>query len=280
MKMAAAAAVGTVLALGTGASAQGGAPHVPSASPDLTYTLQTAALGHPPSDSVVPMFDLVPVGGAKCTGAGTLPGNGPFCYAAKIGMLGVTETLDLTVHRTTQYTTNDGQAVEKGTMDLVGSGVSPFKCNGVAITKTGQDVSPDMDALKHCLPRGVTLEKATYCSDTNAVQVSIKDSNIPVIGSITKQAESVKCPSTAQVSGLEGIKCKVCSFIMNKLIGMLPVDAGEQKIEGALDKVCAKLPGIIEQPCESFVAKETDVIVQGLMNHLTPEAICAKVHAC
>merc|ERR1712224_958316 len=95
------------------------------------------------------------------------------------------------------------------------------------------------------------------------------DSNIPIVGSITKTAQAVKCPSAVEetptvegetmphVNGLEGIGCKVCTFILNKLEAMIPVDAGEQKIEAALDKVCAKLPGFLDQPCETFVNSET-----------------------
>jgi hypothetical protein len=273
LKIAAAAAFGTVLAFATGASAQG----------DETQGASSQELPWIQSDTVVP------VESSKCTGGATLPGNGPFCYRAKIGMLGVTETLDLTVTRTAgEFTMVEGKpdnlVAEKGSMDLIGSGISPFECKGVHITKNGQEVSPDMDALKHCLPRGVSFEKAQYCSDTNQVQVSIKDSNIPFIGTITKTAQAVECPkieeATRPATGLEGVGCKVCTFILTKVEAMLPVDAGKQKIENILDKVCAKLPGFLDQPCENFVNKEADAIVDGLMNKLTPEAICAKVHAC
>jgi hypothetical protein len=135
---------------------------------------------------------------SSCTGSGTLPGNGPFCYHASIGMLGVKETLDFKVVRTGgEFAVANGEAqitTEKGTMDLVGSGVSPFKCSGVGITKNGQSVSPDMSALQKCLPRGVSIKSVEYCSDTNEVQVTISDSNIPVVGkSITKKAQIVKC---------------------------------------------------------------------------------------
>merc|ERR1712078_716082 len=129
---------------------------------------------------------------AKCDGTGTLPGAGPFCYHASIGMLGVKENLDLKVVKSV-----DSTGIEKGTMDLVGSGVSPFKCKGIAITKNGQDVQPDPAALKHCLPRGVSLKSAKYCSTTDQVLVTVSDSNIPVIGkSITKTATRVKCANT------------------------------------------------------------------------------------
>jgi hypothetical protein len=129
---------------------------------------------------------------AKCDGTGTLPGAGPFCYHASIGMLGVKENLDLKVVKSV-----DSTGIEKGTMDLVGSGVSPFKCKGIAITKNGQDIQPDPAALKHCLPRGVSLKSAKYCSTTDQVLVTVSDSNIPVVGrSITKTAARVKCAST------------------------------------------------------------------------------------
>jgi hypothetical protein len=123
----------------------------------------------------------------KCTGAGTLPGDGPFCYAAKIGMLGVTEKLSLRVTRTT------GDTIEKGQLDLVGSGISPFACRGIAITKNGQDVQVDQSALSKCLPRGVTLVSTTYCSDTDEVSVSVRDKNIPLSGTISRAAGRVDC---------------------------------------------------------------------------------------
>ena len=122
---------------------------------------------------------------AKCTGAGTLPGDGPFCYHAKIGMLGVTEVLDLKIKRTGF----DENGVEKGVMDLVGSGVTPFTCKGIKVSKNGQEVSPDIEALSHCLPSGVTVKSATYCSDSDAVVVSIKDSNIPLSPAISGTAK-------------------------------------------------------------------------------------------
>jgi len=204
-------------------------------------------------------------------------------------MLGVTENLDLKVSRTEgDFSLVNGKLTESGTMDLVGSGVSPFTCKGIAITKDGQKVAVDNEALKKCLPRGVTLDSAQYCSDSNQVQVTISDSNIPIVGKhITKFADAVKCPSTSAatsalasvVNGLDGIKCKVCTVILNAVTQLIPVDAGKQAIEGALDKVCKKL-GPIDQPCESFVSRETEAIVDGIMSKLQPEAICEKVHAC
>lgn len=127
----------------------------------------------------------------KCTGGATLPGNGPFCFHAKIGMLGVTETLDLKVMRSS----SEG-STETGAMDLIGSGVSPFSCKDVKISKNGQQVTADEAALKKCLPRGVTVHEVMYCSDTNEVEVTISDSNIPVVGKkITEKAEAIKCQS-------------------------------------------------------------------------------------
>merc|ERR1712166_830905 len=128
----------------------------------------------------------------KCEGAGTLPGAGPLCYNVKVGMFGVTEAIDMKITRSTQ---SAGSAGETGKMDLTGSGVSSFKCVGVDITKNGQTCNPDADQLKNCLPHGVTLESADYCSNTDQVQVKIKDSNFPS-PAITATASRAKCGSS------------------------------------------------------------------------------------
>jgi hypothetical protein len=129
---------------------------------------------------------------AKCSGAGTLPGDGPFCYHAKIGMLGVTETIDVKITRTS----SNSDGTENGKMDLIGGGISPFKCVGVDVVKNGQDCNPDAGQLKKCLPRGVTVTSAKYCSDSDQVQVTIKDSNVKILPSITGTASKVKCGGT------------------------------------------------------------------------------------
>merc|ERR1712166_1161367 len=129
---------------------------------------------------------------AKCEGAGKLPGGGPLCYQVKVGMFGVTEAIDMRIAGSTE---SAGSAEETGKMDLTGSGISSFKCSGVDITKNGQTCNPDADQLKHCLPRGITLESADYCSNTDQVQIKIKDSNIPS-PAITATASRVKCDSS------------------------------------------------------------------------------------
>merc|ERR1712166_1687627 len=129
---------------------------------------------------------------AKCEGAGKLPSGGPLCYQVKVGMFGVTEAIDMRIAGSTE---SAGSAEETGKMDLTGSGISSFKCSGVDITKNGQTCNPDADQLKHCLPRGITLESADYCSNTDQVQITIKDSNIPS-PAITATASRVKCDSS------------------------------------------------------------------------------------
>merc|ERR1712166_449114 len=116
---------------------------------------------------------------AKCEGAGKLPGGGPLCYQVKVGMFGVTEAIDMRIAGSTE---SAGSAEETGKMDLAGSGISSFKCSGA-------------DQLKNCLPRGITLKSADYCSNTDQVQITIKDSNIPS-PAITATASRVKCDSS------------------------------------------------------------------------------------
>merc|ERR1711865_327213 len=133
---------------------------------------------------------LTDVSNAKCEGDGTLPGDGPFCYHVKWGGLGLQETIDMEIVRSAE---SAGFAEEKGLMSLQGTGVSSFNCKDLPITKNGQTCNPDPDKLKKCLPHGVTLEAANYCSNTDQVQVTIKDSNIKVLPSITGTASRVKC---------------------------------------------------------------------------------------
>jgi hypothetical protein len=177
----------------------------------MLYTnAKMLSLGFLALGSALPTTIVEEEASKSCTGAATLPGDGPFCYHATVTgeKLDIKVKRDKTEYRLGAWLDADGNLQgqqppkETGTMDLIGGGISPFECKGIKVTKVGQDLSPDMGALSHCLPRGVTVKSAEYCSDTNEVVVKISDSNIPGSPSISGTGEPVKCGSADDASSL------------------------------------------------------------------------------
>merc|ERR1712139_44986 len=77
-------------------------------------------------------------------------------------------------------------------MDLEGSGIESITCKGKAFTKSGQEISPD---ISDCLPKVIAVQKVEYCSDSDTVSVTVKDSKVPIPVSAT--LKKVTCPSMA-----------------------------------------------------------------------------------
>jgi hypothetical protein len=107
------------------------------------------------------------------------------CYEGSAGALGVKETVKVNLK---QYTTG------AGSMDLVGTGIKGFTCSDHSFTNSGQDVSVD---LSDCLPTGVTVPKLKYCSDSDTIAVTVKDSPVPL--PISTTLKKVACFSTVVV---------------------------------------------------------------------------------
>jgi hypothetical protein len=122
---------------------------------------------------------------SSCTGSADPPGAE--CYEGKAGALGVTETVKVSVK-------SFGSG--KGTMDLSGSGIQSITCTGKSFTKTGQDLAVD---LSDCLPEKVTISSVRYCSDSDSIRVTVKDSSVPI--PISATLSKVPCASHETESG-------------------------------------------------------------------------------
>lgn len=118
---------------------------------------------------------------SSCTGSADPPGAE--CYEGKAGALGVTETVKVSVK---------SYSAGKGTLDLAGTGIQSITCTGKSFTKSGQDLSVD---LSDCLPSKVTISSVKYCSDSDAIRVTVKDSSVPIPISATLS----KIPCSSQI---------------------------------------------------------------------------------
>jgi len=79
-------------------------------------------------------------------------------------------------------------------MDLTGTGIKGFTCSDHSFTKSGQEVKTD---LSDCLPDGVTVPDVKYCSDSDTITVTVKDSVVPL--PITATLKKVSCAESNEV---------------------------------------------------------------------------------
>jgi len=70
------------------------------------------------------------------------------------------------------------------------------------------------------------------------------------------------------------VTCEVCQFLAMELDKMITKHSTEEEIRTALDQVCAILPSSLANQCVALVDTYIDVIVQEIVNGLSPKAIC------
>jgi len=65
-----------------------------------------------------------------------------------------------------------------GSLDFSGDGIIAFTCSGKQLTKSGQDIS--LEDSSDCLPSGVEVSAIKYCSDSDTIKVTVKDTAVPI----------------------------------------------------------------------------------------------------
>jgi len=108
------------------------------------------------------------------------------CYQGKAGALGLTETVTIKV--------NDF-ADSAGHVDLAGDGIESFTCSGKGFTKAGQDIA--LEDSSDCLPSGIEVTAVKYCSDSDTMKVTVKDTSVPL--PISAVASRITCPTSIVV---------------------------------------------------------------------------------
>merc|ERR1712070_1002543 len=106
---------------------------------------------------------------SSCSGSEDPVITEPTCYQGKGGALGLTETVTVKM--------NDF-ADGAGSLDFSGDGIIAFTCSGKQLTKSGQDIS--LEDSSDCLPSGVEVSGVQYCSDSDTIKVTVKDTAVPI----------------------------------------------------------------------------------------------------
>jgi len=115
----------------------------------------------------------IAVASAGCTGSADPVISADTCYTGSAGALGLKETVTVTIH---------DFANSAGHVDIVGSGIEDINCQGKTVTKSGQDLTTD---LSDCMPSAVTITSLKYCSDSDTIKVTVKDTSVPIPVSAT-----------------------------------------------------------------------------------------------
>jgi len=128
---------------------------------------------------------------ATCTGTKDLVVSEPQCYHGSGGALGLKEDVDVKI--------DDFGANGAGHMEVTGGGIAAFTCSNKAFTKSGLKITTD---LSDCQPDGIKIPEIDFCSDQDAVKVTVKADAVPL--PITATLSRVPCSGrgfTASCSG-------------------------------------------------------------------------------
>merc|ERR1712232_698978 len=123
---------------------------------------------------------------ASCTGSDDPVITSDTCYRGKGGALGLTETVPVTLK---QYSSG------AGSLDFSGDGIEAFTCSGKSFTKSGQDIT--LSDSSDCLPDGIVVSGVKYCSDSDAIKLTVKDKTAPL--PISAILSKIACPSSVEI---------------------------------------------------------------------------------
>merc|ERR1712000_565583 len=117
----------------------------------------------------------------SCSGSADPTVTSAQCYSGSAGALGVKESVHVKI---------DDYTAPKGDLELTGSGILALTCSKHSFSKSGQEITTD---LSDCLPSDVAVSSVKYCSDQDAISVTVKDKSVPL--PITAHLTRVDCAS-------------------------------------------------------------------------------------
>lgn len=143
------------------------------------------------------------------------------CYSGSAGALGFTESIHVNVRN---YESLNGH------MDLTGTGALKLKCFNHSFTKSGKKISSD---LSDCVKKDIaTVSAIEYCSDQDAIKVTVKDALVPI--PVSAQLTRVDCPSMED-------EPLMCSGSADPVVVAPQCYSGSKKLWGELESVELKI---------------------------------------
>uniref|UniRef100_A0A8C1KQN5 Saposin B-type domain-containing protein n=1 Tax=Cyprinus carpio TaxID=7962 RepID=A0A8C1KQN5_CYPCA len=74
--------------------------------------------------------------------------------------------------------------------------------------------------------------------------------------------------------------CDLCIFLINMLQSMLPDEINKEAIVNLLDEFCDYFPSSYKETCKNFIEMFGKQLVDLLLSHLSPNAICSALGLC
>ncbi|PAA81918.1 hypothetical protein BOX15_Mlig034575g1 [Macrostomum lignano] len=114
------------------------------------------------------------------------------------------------------------------------------------------------------------------------IQLLLQDLNpmqvCQLLGLCTQKKLQAAVRKQKQISA--GPQCLLCEFVMREVDKQLSQNATQTEIEAALLQVCSVLPQTVRQECDGFVQQYTPIIIQLLVNGLSPQRVCSALGLC
>uniref|UniRef100_V5ICY1 Putative sphingolipid metabolic process n=1 Tax=Ixodes ricinus TaxID=34613 RepID=V5ICY1_IXORI len=87
-------------------------------------------------------------------------------------------------------------------------------------------------------------------------------------------------PKAHIVKNRSGAECDICINVVQFVYSELKDNGTEEEIKQLLDKACSLLPGSSKQKCIDMVNNYLDMLVELIIQQLTPSEICQTLGFC
>jgi len=76
------------------------------------------------------------------------------------------------------------------------------------------------------------------------------------------------------------VECAICQFVVGYVDKFIGTNKSQAAVDAALEKVCTVLPHSLNASCIAFVDQYAPVLLQYIIAHGTPDAVCAALKLC
>jgi len=110
----------------------------------------------------------------------------------------------------------------------------------------------------------------------------------PIIAKLISQNQTVAqicdtlkmCNNGTETPKANPVECAICQFVVGYVDKFIGTNKSQAAVDAALEKVCTILPHSLNASCIAFVDQYAPVLLQYIIAHGTPDAVCAALKLC
>jgi len=140
-------------------------------------------------------------------------------------------------------------------------------------TKNEEEIKDYLDSVCDIMPSSLRAKCDDLIDSYEPLIVELLVNDLDPV-EVCREINLCETPQEAKAS------CETCQFVADEIFSVLSDKDDERMVRNVLESICYRLPTRLDQPCENFVDKYADMVMEVISKSLSPDQLCQAIDLC